>query len=154
PLLVKHFVHKYNTESKKNINHIPPETEKILIGYSWPGNIRELKNVIERAVLIAGKETLLPELVAPIELVKKALGEVVAVHEAPVDDAGDAGGTPASGGDGAEKQEERSLANIEKQYIQKVLKETSWRRTEAAKILGINRTTLYNKIREYGLGPP
>ena len=47
----------------------------------------------------------------------------------------------------------RSLANIERQHIQKVLNETSWRRTEAAKILGINRTTLYNKIKEYGLCP-
>ncbi|HJW86390.1 MAG TPA: sigma-54 dependent transcriptional regulator [Candidatus Brocadiaceae bacterium] len=154
PLLVKHFVHKYNTEFKKNINHIPPETEKILVGYSWPGNIRELKNVIERAVLIAGKETLSPELVAPIELVKKSPGEIVVVHAVPVGDADDAGGTPAGGGEGGEKQDVRSLANIEKQYIQKVLKETSWRRTEAAKILGINRTTLYNKIRDYGLGPP
>lgn len=47
----------------------------------------------------------------------------------------------------------RSLANIERQHIQRVLNETSWRRTEAAKILGINRTTLYNKIKEYGLSP-
>jgi DNA-binding NtrC family response regulator len=46
-----------------------------------------------------------------------------------------------------------SLANIEKQHIQRVLNETSWRRTEAAKILGINRTTLYNKIKEYGISP-
>ena len=61
-------------------------------------------------------------------------------------------GTPAKGGEGGEKQDAR-LANIEKQYIQKVLKETSWRRTEAAKILGINRTTLYNKIKDYGLDP-
>ncbi len=153
PLLVKHFVHKYNTEFKKNIHHIPPETEKILVEYSWPGNIRELKNVIERAVLIAAKETLSPELVAPIELIKKVPGEILAVHAVPAEDAEDAGGTPADGAEGGEKQDVRSLANIEKQYIQKVLKETSWRRTEAARILGINRTTLYNKIKEYGLGP-
>ncbi len=147
PLLVKHFVHKYNTEFKKNIHHIPPETERILVEYSWPGNIRELKNVIERAVLIAGKETLAPELVAPIELIKRVPGEMLAVNAA--DD-----GTPVDSGEDGEKQDVRSLANIEKQYIQKVLKETSWRRTEAAKILGINRTTLYNKIKEYGLGQP
>ncbi|MBE7444441.1 MAG: hypothetical protein HS132_04070 [Planctomycetia bacterium] len=47
----------------------------------------------------------------------------------------------------------RSLANIERQHIQRVLNETSWRRTEAARILGINRTTLYNKIKEYGISP-
>ncbi|HHT9145341.1 MAG TPA: helix-turn-helix domain-containing protein, partial [Candidatus Wunengus sp. YC61] len=58
------------------------------------------------------------------------------------------------GGDSGEGNGElnaRSLALIEKQHIQKVLNETSWRRTEAAKILGINRTTLYNKIKEYGI---
>lgn len=147
PLLVKHFVHKYNTEFKKNIHHIPPETERILVEYSWPGNIRELKNVIERAVLIAGKETLAPELVAPIELIKRVPGEMLAVNA-------DDDGTPVDSGEDGEKQDVRSLANIEKQYIQKVLKETSWRRTEAAKILGINRTTLYNKIKEYGLCQP
>ncbi|MBI5308875.1 MAG: sigma-54-dependent Fis family transcriptional regulator [Planctomycetes bacterium] len=151
PLLVKHFVHKYNTEFKKNIHHIPPETERILVEYSWPGNIRELKNVIERAVLITGKETLSPELVAPIELIKKVPGEMLAVN---ADAADDADGTRVDSGEGGAKQDVRSLANIEKQYIQKVLKETSWKRTEAAKILGINRTTLYNKIKEYGLGQP
>ena len=62
-------------------------------------------------------------------------------------------GHPQKVGRGGEKQDVRSLANIEKQYILKVLKETSWRRTEAAKILGINRTTLYNKIKEYGIDP-
>ena len=145
PLLVKHFVHKYNTEFKKNIHHIPPETERILTEYSWPGNIRELKNVIERAVLIAGKETLSPELVAPIALIKKIPGEPLVVNA--VND-----GTPLDGGEGGEKLDGRCLASIEKQYILKVLNETSWKRTEAAKILGINRTTLYNKIKEYGLG--
>ena len=61
-------------------------------------------------------------------------------------------GTPLDGGEGGEKLDVRCLASIEKQYILKVLNETSWKRTEAAKILGINRTTLYNKIKEYGLG--
>ena len=66
-LLVKHFVHKYNNEFKKNIHYIPSETEKLLLAYSWPGNIRELKNVIERAVLIASGDALLPALVAIVD---------------------------------------------------------------------------------------
>ncbi len=133
-LLVKHFVHRYNNEFNKNMHHIPPETEKQLLEYQWPGNIRELKNVIERAVLIATNGTLLPELVAPVGPGRKTV----------VNDA------VCSEEDGGESSI-RSLANIEKQHIQKVLNETSWRRTEAAKILGINRTTLYNKIKEYGI---
>jgi transcriptional regulator with PAS, ATPase and Fis domain len=133
-LLVKHFVHKYNNEFNKNIHHIPPETERQLLEYHWPGNVRELKNVIERAVLIATSGTLLPELVAPISSEKKAIVNDVGVS-----------------GESNGKLNVHSLASIEKQHIQKVLNETSWRRTEAAKILGINRTTLYNKIKEYGI---
>ena len=133
-LLVKHFVHKYNNEFNKNIHHIPPETEKQLLEYHWPGNVRELKNVIERAVLIATNGTLLPELVAPISSGKKAIVNNVGIS-----------------GESDEELDVSSLASVEKQHIQKVLNETSWRRTEAAKILGINRTTLYNKIKEYGI---
>ncbi len=135
-LLAKHFVHKYNNEFNKNIHHIPPETEKQLLEYHWPGNVRELKNVIERAVLIATNGTLLPELVAPISSGKKAIVNNVGVS-----------------GESDEELDVSSLASVEKQHIQKVLNETSWRRTEAAKILGINRTTLYNKIKEYGISP-
>lgn len=135
-VLVKHFVHKYNNELNKNVHRIPPDTEELLLEYHWPGNIRELKNVIERAVLIANGDTLLPELVVTIEPEKKADSNDIHM---------------SNNGKAEEDPNIRSLANIEKQYIQKVLNETSWRRTEAARILGINRTTLYNKIREYGL---
>lgn len=137
-LLVKHFVHKYNNEFNKNIHQIPPETEKMLLEYKWPGNIRELKNVIERAVLITGNGILHPELGVAIDL-RKGCAENTNGMNTNVEN--------------NEAINIRSLANIERQHIQKVLNETSWRRTEAAKILGINRTTLYNKIKEYGLCP-
>jgi DNA-binding NtrC family response regulator len=138
-ILVKHFVHKYNNEFNKNIHHIPQETERLLLEYQWPGNIRELKNVIERAVLISSNGTLHPNYLGiTIDTRKK-----VTAND---NDMGDVGKS-------AEELNARSLANIEKQHIQRVLIETSWRRTEAAKILGINRTTLYNKIKEYGLSP-
>ncbi|OOP57099.1 MAG: hypothetical protein AYP45_05250 [Candidatus Brocadia carolinensis] len=137
-LLVKHFVHKYNNEFNKNIHQIPLETEKMLLEYKWPGNIRELKNVIERAVLITGNGILHPELGVTIDL-RKGCAENTNGMNTNVEN--------------NEAINIRSLANIERQHIQKVLNETSWRRTEAAKILGINRTTLYNKIKEYGLCP-
>ncbi|MEP9412233.1 MAG: sigma-54-dependent Fis family transcriptional regulator [Candidatus Brocadia sp.] len=139
-LLVKHFVHKYNNEFNKNVHHIPAETERLLLEYHWPGNIRELKNVIERTVLISSNGTLKPELGIPVDSRRKiTVGDSI---NDMCDNRGDDDGLNV-----------RSLANIEKQHIQRVLNETSWRRTEAAKILGINRTTLYNKIKEYGLTP-
>lgn len=140
-LLVKHFVHKYNNEFNKNVHQIPPETEKILLEYKWPGNIRELKNVVERAVLIAGNGILYPEIGVSIDSRKGC-----AINTNVSDDKN-------YDGENNETLDIRSLSNIERQHIQKVLNETSWRRTEAAKILGINRTTLYNKIKEYGLCP-
>lgn len=129
-ILTKHFIQKFNTEFVKNIRQISEQTEKMLLSYEWPGNVRELRNVIERAVLLANGDTLSPEhvMICPE---KKECKEYADVSEHVL--------------------ESRSLADMEKILISKVLRETSWRRTEAAKILGINRTTLYNKIKEYGL---
>lgn len=126
-ILAKHFLQKFNTEFGKNIRQISEQVEKMLLDYSWHGNVRELRNVIERAVLLSSGDTLSPEHV----MICPEKKEYVDAPE-PV-------------------LESRSVADMEKVLIGKVLKETSWRRTEAAKILGINRTTLYNKIREYGL---
>ena len=126
-ILTKHFLQKFNVEFGKNIRQISEQVEKMLLDYSWPGNVRELRNVIERAVLLSSGDTLSPEHI----MVFPEKKEYVDVSE-PV-------------------LESRSMASMEKMLISKVLNETSWRRTEAAKILGINRTTLYNKIREYGL---
>ncbi|WP_347273998.1 sigma-54 dependent transcriptional regulator [Candidatus Kuenenia sp.] len=139
-LLVKYFMHKYNNEFGKNVCDIPSDTERILLEYGWPGNIRELKNVVERGVLIANGCALSPKYVANISFGKKESESLAGVA---VD-----GNTDGVGSDGLDA---RSLAFMEKRHIENVLKETSWRRAEAARVLGINRTTLYNKIKEYGI---
>ncbi|HHT9126567.1 MAG TPA: sigma-54-dependent transcriptional regulator [Candidatus Brocadiia bacterium] len=126
-ILTKHFLQKFNTEFGKNICQISEQVEKMLLDYEWPGNVRELRNVIERAVLLSSGDTLSPEHVMICPEKKEYVDKSEPVLEG------------------------RSMADMEKMLISKVLKETSWRRTEAAKILGINRTTLYNKIKEYGL---
>jgi DNA-binding NtrC family response regulator len=139
-LLVKYFIHKYNNEFGKNICDIPPDTERILLEYGWPGNIRELKNVVERGVLIANGSALSPKYVANISVGKKESESLAGITVDGNADCVSSGGLDA-----------RSLAFMEKQHIENVLKETSWRRAEAARVLGINRTTLYNKIKEYGI---
>lgn len=126
-ILTKHFLQKFNTEFGKNIYQISEQVEKMLLDYEWPGNVRELRNVIERAVLLSSGDTLSTEHVMICPEKKEYVDKSEPVLEG------------------------RSMADMEKMLISKVLKETSWRRTEAAKILGINRTTLYNKIKEYGL---
>ncbi len=124
--LVKHYTHNFNKEFKKDVNDISPEVEGILKNHDWPGNVRELKNVVERAVLLSNNSTLSAE--------HLLLGSDTGVKDSGPIDAAD-----------------QSIATVEKHHITEVLKETSWRMTKAAKLLGINRTTLYNKIKHYDI---
>lgn len=124
--LVKHYIHNFNREFNKNVNDIPPEIEGILRKYDWPGNVRELKNVVERAVLLSNSSTLSAE--------HLLLGSETGSKESSQDEDAD-----------------QSIATVEKRHITEVLKDTSWRMTKAAKLLDINRTTLYNKIKHYSI---
>lgn len=124
--LAKYYIHNFNREFNKHVNDIPAETEEALKKYVWPGNVRELKNTIERAVLLSNNATLaVDQLLLGTEAGTKENGQV--------------------------EDNDKSISTIEKLHITKVLKETSWRMTKASKVLGINRTTLYNKIKLYGI---
>ncbi len=124
--LVKHYVHNFNKEFNKDVNDIPLEIEGILRNYDWPGNVRELKNVVERAVLLSNNSTLSAE--------HLLLGSETGAKKSELDEDAD-----------------QSIATVEKHHITEILNETSWRMTKAAKLLGINRTTLYNKIKHYDI---
>ena len=124
-----HYLEVFSSTLNRKIADILPSARTALETHSWPGNVRELKNVIERAVILApgdkiGAESLL------------------------------FGGAPTQSKRKVEfDMNDLSLAEMERQLIHKVLETTSWKRSEAARILGINRTTLYNKIRDYALIP-
>jgi two-component system response regulator AtoC len=124
--LAKHYIDKFNKEFNKEVNGLTPEIKTVLKKYEWPGNVRELKNVIERAVLLSTNSAISAEhlLLGPDTEMKDI---------------------------GQEEEVDQSIATIEKQHITEILKETSWRMTKASKILGINRTTLYNKIKHYSI---
>ncbi len=124
--IVKYYINNFNKEFNKNVNDIPSEIEKMLINYDWPGNVRELKNVVERAVLLSNNSTLTAE--------HLLLGSVMEKKES-----------------GLEEDADQSISTVEKRHITEILKETSWRMTKASKVLGINRTTLYNKIKHYDI---
>jgi len=124
--LAKHFIHHFDKEFNKKVNDISTEVEKALLDYDWPGNVRELKSVIERAVLLSEGSTLPAE-----HLLLNC--------------------KPSTKSESEDIDMDNSIAAMEKQHIVKVLIETSWRMTKTSKILGINRTTLYNKIKQYGI---
>jgi DNA-binding NtrC family response regulator len=128
--LVKHFIDRFNREFKKNVYKIDPQTEEILMEYPWPGNIRELKNVIERAILLYAEDVLMPEHLMLGETQKE---EIIIPPIQPV-----------TGLD-------MTLEQMEMHYISKVLEAVGWNKNQAAKTLGIDRTTLYTKIKRFNL---
>jgi DNA-binding NtrC family response regulator len=99
--------------------------------------VRELQNVIERATILCTGENITVE---NLNIQAEPKGTLPTAGKPPTGD--------------YLALEDRAIASMEKQLIRKVLEEVLWRRSKAARILGINRTTLYNKIKEYGLEPP
>ncbi|MBN1571715.1 MAG: sigma-54-dependent Fis family transcriptional regulator [Deltaproteobacteria bacterium] len=124
PELIDLFLSMANKELRKNILSVSREAQDILMNYNWPGNVRELKNVIERAVILSHSDELDVENL-PMELV--------------------------SGGEAQMGVDLKKISEVERDYIKKVLYHTSGNKSEAAKILGISRSTLFEKLRKYEL---
>ncbi len=123
PLLVEHFLERFNIEMGKNVEGVAESAMRILMDYSWPGNARELRNVIERAMVVTkGRMILDADLSLP---------------QAP--------GVPLPNNRG------KSLSDMEKEHILEVLHDNRWNIIRSAQVLGIDRVTLYNKIRKYEL---
>jgi len=139
----KHFLEIYNRQFGRQIAGFSPEAERLLQSYPWPGNVRELKNVVESSVILESGDTVTPR---HLQLdAARLLGEPErdpAAGQAMFGCGADGGGV----GD-----EDLSIAAVERRHILRVLNETMWQRGMAAGLLGIHRTTLANKIREYGL---
>jgi DNA-binding NtrC family response regulator len=106
---------------------------EMLSAYDWPGNIRELKNVVERAILVSSRNVIEPSDICP-DISATAIGR----SDAP----GPGGGDLVS------------LQDLERQQIIKVLNSLDWHRGEAARVLGISPKTLYRKIKEFQILPP
>lgn len=135
PFLVEHFIKSYSKENFKEIKGISKDTLSILINYNWPGNIRELENIIERAVILDTDGI----------IAKDDLPEIILNGSAflrPELSCGDTEGSTSL---------KDALKEPEKVYILKVLKEVGGNKKKAARKLGVNRTTLYNKLRKYNI---
>jgi DNA-binding NtrC family response regulator len=146
PLLVDHFISRVSRGMGKTINGITDEAMAVLARYPWPGNIRELENVIERAVILAKRAKLDVEDL-PEELRFKSDATAMAVDDQ--DEQAHEDGEPKSGEDPVVLKD--ALKMPERDIILKVLEEVRWNRSEAAKRLGIHRSTLYHKIRQLGI---
>jgi DNA-binding NtrC family response regulator len=126
PLLAEYFLKKYTTSMNKKITGISQEAMNFMLRYKWPGNVRELENAIERAVVICRTDKIQLEDL-PFKVSNNALYNEV---------------------------EDKSLSEVEKRHIALVLKENNWNISKSAEDLKIDRVTLYNKIKKYGLRKP
>ncbi len=130
PILVEHFIKKHAKHLSKKVENISAEALSILVNYSWPGNVRELENVIERAAILSKSSIItpddFPEFLSSLSAREQRAAE-------------------------PRLKLKHALQSPEKELIIKALERTDWNRSEAAQVLGINRTTLYKKMSKFGL---
>jgi len=126
PLLVRHFLGKYSRAFAKEIKGVSSQVMEILSRYPFPGNVRELENIIERAIALS-EETELSVRDLPSDLRELSISSL-------------------------EKDHWLSLQEKEREYIQEVLIQTDYNKNLAAEILGLPRTTLWRKMKRFGLG--
>jgi transcriptional regulator with PAS, ATPase and Fis domain len=130
PLLVRHFVQTHSKSHSKSVRGVSRDVQKIFLRYGWPGNVRELENVLESASMMCKKDFIdVPDL-------PKHLRDFKA---------------PEGGLSFLRKESLSTLDSLEKEYITYLLKVTKNNLRRTAKILGISRTTLYNKIAKFKL---
>ena len=127
PLLIAHFLKVYNERAGKGVKSVSEKAMEVLMNYAWPGNIRELENVIERAVVLVKDSTIEPEHL-PRELRSATLGK--------------------RGGGGGEIL---SLEKLEENAMREAIAATAGNVSQAAKKLGIGRATFYRKAKKYGI---
>jgi DNA-binding NtrC family response regulator len=123
PLLVENFVERLAVEMKKRIDGVSPDAMAALMSHDWPGNVRELRNVLERGAVVA-------------------TGAVIQLTDL---------GMPARGDAAPKAGTMASLEEVEKRHVAAVLAHTGGNVSQSARILGIDRVTLYNKMRKYGI---
>lgn len=134
PVLVDHFLATFAEKTGKRVTQVSEEAMSLLYSYSWPGNIRELEHAVERAVAMTSTSILYPEdFPVSIDRADGTSSPLRAVSEA------EASVLP------------RSLEQMERSHIIRVLQEVSFNKSKAAHILGIDRATLYRKAQRYGI---
>jgi len=124
PLLVEHFVRRFTQEANRTVNGIRRDALDEMMLHEWPGNVRELENAIERAVVIGKERKIRPQ-------------------DLPFFNAAERVCFPGS-----------SLKDVERDHIENILAANQWNIARSAKILGVDRSTLYAKVKRYALKKP
>jgi two-component system response regulator PilR (NtrC family) len=137
PLLAHHFLSKYSFELGKEIKKISPEAMRVLLRYEFPGNVRELENIIERAVILESKDQITPSSLP--DILKAVEGNGVDMGDIP------------SGFLLESSSLDEIVGEIEKNFLLKALERTGGNKTEAAKLLKISFRSLRYRLEKYGI---
>lgn len=142
PRLAQHFVEKFRAKLGRHVKGLSADAAVKLSGYHWPGNIRELQNTIERAVILANNDTITSTDISlsPLEseIAGGQEGSLVEDHESPQ----------------AFEFAERTIEEVERGHILRTVEHFDWNKTKAAQTLGIERSTLDRKLKRYGVSRP
>ena len=128
PGLVNYYVESYNAEFRKRITGVSPEAMTLLTQYGWPGNIRELRNAVERAMLLAAGTELVPEDFPAAAPTLARLNEDIPLPSGGV-----------------------NLEHLERSLVIQALQRSDWNQTQAARLLGLNRDQIRYRIEKFGL---
>jgi transcriptional regulator with PAS, ATPase and Fis domain len=130
PLLVNYYIDIFSREFRKTIRGVTPEALQLLKAYRWPGNIRELRNAVERALLLAEGEWLTPDLL-PVTAARASTAQTMELPEEGV-----------------------SLETLERELVVQALRRTGGNQTKAAALLGLNRDQIRYRIEKFSLDKP
>ncbi len=127
PHLIKHFLEEFSRKFLRPLPHITPQANQILLDYDYPGNVRELKHAIERAVILS-RNGLITEKDLPEEMLSNSKKPVI-----------------------IDSSLRKNISSYEREFILSVLKKTGGKKVEAARLLGISRKSLWKKLKEYNI---
>ena len=136
PFLVDHFLKKYNLQYRKDYAQLSSRSMKYLQAYSWPGNVRQLENLIKQ-IVVRGDENIISETLKSTIITSETTAEI--------------GTSPDKRDYSLKKRVAHAVAEEERKLIQEVLERTNWNRRKAADLLGISYRSLLYKIKEYRL---
>jgi transcriptional regulator with PAS, ATPase and Fis domain len=130
PVLIDYFLKKHTKNTSRLITGLTPETKKLMVDYSWPGNVRQLESAIERAILLAE-------------------GEKITLEDLPTEVRQDVG--PASEGTFKLPAEGINFEDVERNLITQAMEQTDYNITKAAKLLGLTFRTLQYRLEKFGI---
>ncbi len=149
PMLADHFLGRYCKEASKTITGFTDEAQAALRRYPWPGNVRELENAIERSVVLSRRPVIdLPDLPDTVQNANGSAGKATGAT------AGTVSCNPSIQDGWTPMPLVEAMRDPERQILRAALEANDWNRQVTARQLGINRTTLYKKIKQFGLDQP